>query len=163
MSRVQNSISWKFEPSGIYSPHSAYMMQFHFHGLELSEDRLLIWSPKASLHAKAFCWLPVHRHCLTADNLAKRQSYSHPSFAKLSSLQHSTGNQFPPPDSWNTVVSRLGASFLVANAITEDSQRWFSQLQAGLESRLSPGCFRRSVMQDFSPHLVAMLIKCLPG
>jgi hypothetical protein len=67
---VQDSITWKWTPDGIYSTRSAYRIQFQGCYRRFQPD--LIWKAHTENKCKFFAWILVQNKILTADNLQLR-------------------------------------------------------------------------------------------
>jgi len=70
LSPNEDSHSWRFETSGVFTTKSAY--RAFFHGSINFEPWRRIWKTWAPPKCKVFLWLAVRDRCWTADRLAKR-------------------------------------------------------------------------------------------
>jgi hypothetical protein len=68
---VQDTITWKWTPDGIYSTRSAYRIQFRGSHPTFQHD--LIWKAHAENKCKVHAWILMHSKILMADNLQKRR------------------------------------------------------------------------------------------
>ena len=69
-SKIEDSITWKWTPNGIYSARSAYWA--HFIGSFRSFNTDIIWRTRAENKCKVFAWILIQDKILTADNLTRR-------------------------------------------------------------------------------------------
>ena len=65
-----DSFKWRLTANGQYTVASAYRARFH--GSIEADYAKALWSSKAPLKEKIFCWLLMRNRCWTADRLAKR-------------------------------------------------------------------------------------------
>ena len=76
----EDSHSWRFESSGVFTTKSAY--RAFFHGSINFEPWRQIWKTWAPPEYKVFLWLAVRDRCWTADHLVKR-NLPHPNQCPL--------------------------------------------------------------------------------
>jgi len=69
-SEIEDTITWKWTPDGIYSARSAYRAQFI--GSFRNFNTELIWRARTENKCKVFAWILIQDKVLTADNLARR-------------------------------------------------------------------------------------------
>ena len=67
---VENVITWKFSPDGLYTAKSAYDVQFR--GSYCCFQPKRVWSAHAEPKHRFFMWLLVQEKILTADKLIER-------------------------------------------------------------------------------------------
>jgi hypothetical protein len=65
-----DSLLWKFEPNGVFSVKSMYVV-INFRGI-VSVQVHSVWKLKIPPKIQFFLWLVVHNKILTRDNLVKR-------------------------------------------------------------------------------------------
>ena len=69
-SEIEDSITWKWTPDGIYSARSSYQAQFI--GSFRSFKTELIWRARTENKCKVFAWILIQDKVLIAENLARR-------------------------------------------------------------------------------------------
>ncbi|KAM0856922.1 hypothetical protein ACQ4PT_048824 [Festuca glaucescens] len=106
----EDSLSWWWTESGVYSASSAYNMQLQgrIHSAILPQ----VWKAKAMPKCRLHTWLLMQDKCLTTDNLAKRGWPHHPT-CKFCFLHPETGLHLSATCSfsrelWRELLRRLG-------------------------------------------------------
>ena len=69
-SEIKDTVTWRWNSSGVYTASSAYLMQFQ--GALKTNFREVIWASDAPLRCRIFAWLAIKGRCNTADVLAKK-------------------------------------------------------------------------------------------
>jgi hypothetical protein len=72
----EDTISWRFEPSGQYSARSAYNVQFI--GAFPDQNWSKIWKLKVEPKCRFFVWLLLQSKLPTADRIIKRGGQADP-------------------------------------------------------------------------------------
>ena len=123
----EDSHSWRFESSGVFTTKSAY--RAFFHGSINFEPWRQIWKTWAPPKCKVFLWLAVRDRCWTADHLVK-QNLPHPNQCPLcdqadETIQHLLTSCVFAREFWFRVLSPLGLQHGVPSLNEQNFAEWW--------------------------------------